>query len=63
MAEFAPNKPIKITEPSIVAENVPEGAHIFQLTVEDELGQVSEPVTLTVTVFRVFTQPQKPDEF
>jgi hypothetical protein len=62
MAQFVPNKPVASTEPSIVAENVPEGVHLFQLTVEDNLGQVSEPVTLTVNVFRVITQAQEPDK-
>lgn len=54
MAEFAANTPVTSTEPAVeVDKGLPLGEHVFQLRVEDNLGQLSAPVQVTVVVFRL----------
>jgi len=53
MAEFAPNKPVTSEEPvGEVDKGLPVGVHVFQLQVEDNLGQVSEAVAVKVTIVK-----------
>jgi hypothetical protein len=52
MAEFAPNQPVVSQEPTVVVDKgLPLGIHVFQLRVEDDLGQSSAPTLVTVVVF------------
>jgi len=51
MAVFERNKPIITETTSIIVENkLQAGSHIFQLVVEDEDGNRSEPTRVTVMV-------------
>ncbi|HEX8774576.1 MAG TPA: hypothetical protein VF735_13465 [Pyrinomonadaceae bacterium] len=53
MAEFAPNKPVVMREPTVdVDKGLPAGQHVFQLQVEDNLGQLSAATQVTVIIFR-----------
>jgi hypothetical protein len=51
MAEFAPNKPVTSEEPIIVVDKgLPVGIHVFQLQVQDNLGQLSAAVSVSVSI-------------
>lgn len=53
MPVFEINKPIERPSPTIVVENrLPIGKYIFQLVVEDEEGNRSEPDKATIVVSR-----------
>ena len=50
MATFKPQEPITTTTPQVEAENLQPGVHKFQLVVEDEAGNRSQPATAIVKV-------------
>ncbi|MDT4956096.1 MAG: hypothetical protein QOJ02_4234 [Acidobacteriota bacterium] len=51
MAEFAPNKPVASAAPVVIVDQgLPLGIHVFQLQVQDDLGQVSEAVSVSVSI-------------
>lgn len=53
MAEFAPNQPVVVEEPSVVVDKgLPVGTHLFELQVQDNLGQLSTATSVTVVIFR-----------
>ena len=52
MAQFAPNQQVISQEPTVVVDaGLPPGEHVFQLQVQDNLGQLSAPTLVTVLVF------------
>ncbi len=58
MPVFKRNEPIENFSPTIVVENkLPIGGYAFQLVVEDEEGNRSEPDKTTIVVRRGTTTP------
>lgn len=64
MAEFSPGEPVISAEPIVVVDPPPLGTHIFELQVQDNLGQLSAPVKLAVMIFnfKPVAERQKPDK-
>jgi hypothetical protein len=51
MAEFAVNKPVTVDKPEVTVDlGLLPGVHVFQLQVEDNLGQVSDAVVVRVSI-------------
>ncbi|MDT5062495.1 MAG: hypothetical protein QOH63_2954 [Acidobacteriota bacterium] len=51
MAELAPNKPVASADPIVIVDQgLPLGIHVFQLQVQDDLGQVSDAVSVSVSI-------------
>ena len=60
MAQLVRGQPVETTEPVIVVDALPVGAHRIQLVVINQRGQRSEPDTALVTVLRRIIQPVDP---
>ena len=60
MARLVPGQPVETTEPVIVVDALPAGAHRIQLVVINQRGQRSEPDVALVTVSRGIIRPVDP---
>jgi hypothetical protein len=60
MAVFKVNEPLETREPFIAVDRLPLGRHRFQLVVEDQFGNASQPDEITVTVRRPIVGPARP---
>jgi hypothetical protein len=60
MAFLPIGEPVSSATPVFTVDPLPPGAYVFELQVQDNLGQMSAPVQLTVIVFSPTTEPPPP---